>query len=497
MSRQFETVTRSIIEKPGDDGSTLSKHFPDFIWVLRDVLLLPATKDGRELPPTDFLIQQVLNHGKGKATTKADEVACAIMTSFPSVQCVTLPPPSVNAAVMENISSCEQDLNPDFNKGVEAFVHNLCDHVKAKSGYEIGKQVTGLLLAHMVTKYVEKVNEPGSLSCISDVWSVTINNVCTKNMEELLNEYDEEMRKIISERGLPMEEGDKQDEDKTNPTTLLGIHRIICQRKISTFIERVGHFMTSQNIGDLTSKFENALVTYKEVPFIDPNSGKQLFEKKIVGGSLKKYVDENYETSQVTSRAVFERLYGPIKKKTELIVGEESHYTFQEFLHDLQTLATEYHKQAVGPAKWDVYQEKKEYIEQNRKAFESLLGYQKKMFEEAQRVADAEARNRKFNETINSLQAQMNQQQDTNERRLLQLQQHHESELDKMQKQTEEKLQAEKKHMEQMIQANMHEAQTNIQEKLEFQRKEHKEELQSIQHFHTQQMQQFLDKGMY
>ena len=490
-------IARSIIEKPGEDGSTLSKHFPDFIWLLRDVMLqLPAAEDGKQLSPTDYIIQKVLKRGQGRNyESNTDKVAGAIITSFPSIKCVMISSPG-DKDVIQNIASRQQDLSPIFNKEVEAFVHHLCDHAKPKYGYEMGSLVTGPLLARMVAEYVKIVNKPGAIPCISDVWSATIESEYVRNMNQLLKEYDDEMGEMISKRGMPMEEGDKEEEDKKNPTTLLGIHRKICQQKTTTLIERVGRFTTSQkSIGDLTSKFENALVTFKEV-LIDPNSGKQHFEKEIVGGILKKYVDENYKMSQVFCRAVFERLYDPIRKRTELKVDEESQYTFEQLLQDLQTLYTEYHKKAVGPARWEVYEEKTEYIEQKKRAFESFVGYQKKMFEGAQRVAEAEAKNHKFNETIMLLEAQINQQRETNEKQLSQLQNHHEAELDKMQKQIEAKMQTEKKHMEQMMQANVHETRTKLEEKLEFQCKEYQEEFQCMQQNYEQQMQQMQGKGI-
>eukprot|EP00731_Ephydatia_muelleri_P012791 Em0007g101a len=369
--KQFEMITKSIIEKLGDDGSTPSKHFPDFIWLLRDVVLQLPVVDGQRLSPTDFLIQKVLNRSQGSIETKEDKVASAIMTSFSSVKCIMLPHPSHDAEVIQNIASQKQDLNPRFNKEVEAFVQQLYDYAKPNCGYEIGSKVIGTLLAEMVIKYVEVVNETGTIPCISDVWSATVEIECDKNVKELISEYDAEVSESISKRGMPMEEGVQTDEDKENPTTLLGIHHKIYYQTISTLIKRVGCFLTHQEIQDLTSKFTNAVVTFNDVP----PSG-----KKISGGILKKHVDENYKQSQCTCRALFEQLFSPIKKKTELTAG--NNYTPENLQHDLKILETEYHKQAVGPAKRKVYEEKKECIEETRRVFVETRKELKKLKDE-------------------------------------------------------------------------------------------------------------------
>ena len=56
-----------------------------------------------QLSPTEYLIQKVLNHGRGKVASTADKVAGAIM-SFPSITCVSLPSPSDNPEVVRNIA---------------------------------------------------------------------------------------------------------------------------------------------------------------------------------------------------------------------------------------------------------------------------------------------------------------------------------------------------------------------------------------------------------
>ena len=50
-------------------------------------------------------------------------------------------------------------------------------------------------------------------------------------------------------------EGDKQDDDTENPTTLRRIRHKICRPKITILIKKVGSFLNSKGIQVLTSEF--------------------------------------------------------------------------------------------------------------------------------------------------------------------------------------------------------------------------------------------------
>ena len=463
---------------------SLANHFPDFVWLLRDVHLTPTGKDGKKVTPTEYLTEIVLCRGRGFVESKEEQVARAIMTSFPSVKCVALRAPSTDPEVMQNIASRQESLDPRFNREVEDFVQQLCESVKPKHGYCIADQISGPLLAEMVDKYVVIVNDPNAIPCISDVWSASIESVCRKKMEQLAMEYDSEMSAAISRIGMPMEE-DGNCDDKEDPTTLLGIHRRVLQLKTSALINQVGHFLSSsdsgQTIEQVTTALERTIATFEESPVSEPHWGSVLAQKKIVGGILKKYADQNYKMSQDTCRTVFETLYKPIREKTEL--NDDGKYTFEMLIQDLNTLENEYCMKAIGPAKWDVYKEKKEYVEQNNDTFENLLDYKQKAFEEAQRAAELDAMNCRYAKKIKSLAEQMNREQESNEKKLLELQELHRDELRRMEKLIANRMKAECKLMDELTKANMKETTERVrknEELIEAQRKQFEAKMMKI-----------------
>ena len=42
------------------DPSEFQKHFPQFIWLLRDVINPPCDKDGKDIPLNDYVNEEVL-----------------------------------------------------------------------------------------------------------------------------------------------------------------------------------------------------------------------------------------------------------------------------------------------------------------------------------------------------------------------------------------------------------------------------------------------------
>ena len=95
---------------------------------------------------TIIYIRQVLRRGKSYNPDKSDEVGRAIMTFFPNIECKTLPLPHSDKNVIRNIAQHTNDLNPDFEKGVQGFMTYLIQKVQtngAKHGYQTGSIITG------------------------------------------------------------------------------------------------------------------------------------------------------------------------------------------------------------------------------------------------------------------------------------------------------------------------------------------------------------------
>ena len=148
----------------------LRNNFPDFLWLLRDVHLLPVDHSGKEIPPTEYLKTKVLVRSKRFTPTKSDDVSRAILSFFPTVECMTLPPPHSDPSMIRDIVNNEHLLEKGFNDKVHTLVEYLLQKVQPKRGYLKGMCVDGILFAELVTKYIESLNDPDSIPCLDNSW---------------------------------------------------------------------------------------------------------------------------------------------------------------------------------------------------------------------------------------------------------------------------------------------------------------------------------------
>ena len=227
-----------------DDSLDLKNFFPDFLWLLRDAILtVPSGPDGKPMSPTDYLITSVLKRGKSFKESTSDMVGRAILTVFPTIECMTLPPPSADPSVMQDIVTKQDLLSLQFNKQLNELVGYVLRHVQPKKGYAQGKVVDGPLLVTMTTQYLEAVNNPDAIPCITNTWRAAVEIRCKNVIDQMVQEYVHEMEMKVAEVGFPMEEDSPGDTDPTKPCTLLGIHRMILLEKSKSLLRQVGHFI--------------------------------------------------------------------------------------------------------------------------------------------------------------------------------------------------------------------------------------------------------------
>ena len=333
--RQFAKVAESIIVKQNgmDKDTSLARHFPDFIWLLRDVRLA-ITVNGENVKIKDYIKTTVFG------CANEHPVGRAIMTIFPSFDAVEIRPPN-DSDLSDNNVSCQETLTSTFHKQVEDFVHHLREIVKPKQGFD------GPLLAEMADKYVAVVNDPDATPCISDM---CMEGIANSKIKQLAKEYDREMSAAIR---MPIES-----------TTLIGAHNRILAMKKTALIKEVQCYLSSSRLEQTIKELEDKIATFEGSD-----------SKKIVGGILKKYTDQNYEISKECCKSVFDKLYKCIKEKTDR--DQYGEYTMEMMSHDLQDLEIKYYKSVVGPAQWDVYEEKKEYIQSKKEAYRNILDRKK------------------------------------------------------------------------------------------------------------------------
>ena len=432
----FVKLAKSVAIKKGSEDkdfnpNELRKYFPDFLWLLRDVTLQSTDENGREITPTEFLLKRVLAADDSKFyESTRDQVGRAILTFFPSVNCVTLPPLSVDTNVMRNIEESIDKLNPNFNKEIDDLTIFLKGKVSTKKVFQTGESVHGRLLAYLIQEFVKEVNDPNNTPVLANTWDSTIKLLINEVTDRLLKEYTVEFTKIYEEdnAGGPLEEGDSSGEGQTSTTTIFGIHHSLMLDKTKKLIEEVGRFcVTAASSNELTQ--EKLLASFKEkiveirMETIRDHNGKLTKQAVVVGGILFDFTQENFKCSYNHCCKIFEKIYKPIKDK---IIFPDGTYNFNNLQEDLGNLHYKYFLQSIGPAKWDVYDEKKKVIEIDQAIFQRLAGYEEKILEINKRLAEAERQNQQLSEAINQLRQNLEDENNQNKTIIKQLQKENE-----------------------------------------------------------------------
>ena len=413
----FVKLASSVTIKKGSSKSSINelrKYFPDFLWLLRDVTLQPTDENGSRISPRDFLKTRVLVQGDDSfEESVSDKVSRAIITFFPTIDCITLPPPSTDEHVMKHVYENTDKLDPEFNKQIKDLVEHLKQKMLTKKVFDSGEAVTGPFFACLTQQFVEAVNDPTNIPVLANTWESTIkifiSDVQEKLKQEYTQEFTEAMKKASTNDG-PLEEGDSSGEGQSTMTTIFGIHHALIVDKNAKLLKEVGQFcVTGTTVGsELTQEqvlkdFKKSIIEVKKSLVLDQEA-KSTTKNVVIGGVLFSFVQENYRRSQKYCCKVFDDLYMAIKDK---ILSPSGTYTFSNLQADLHKLHEHYLLQAIGPAKWEVYDEKEKVLETDQVIFQRLEGYEERLMKSDREIADSIRRNQQMSEDINQLRQQL------------------------------------------------------------------------------------------
>ena len=462
----FANLATSILVKNTsvEEGSffDLKKYFPSFLWLLRDVHLLPTKPDGTLITPTEYLLSTVLRRGNSFKETKNDEVGRAILTFFPSVKCKTIQPPSSNPSVIRDIAHQQGNLDPGFNKQVEELVSYVLHCLRPKRGIDVGNLVDGPMLAAMATEYLKAVNNPDSIPCIADTWNTALEKRCKEVLDRLTAEYERDLEAQIAVVGLPVEEDRADSTSVAQPQTLFGIHRSVLLKKTKILMKQLGHYLQGPleehaqssilSKESLCAELEHRTAVFKEEDTLTEVEGELRRKKTVTGGLLYKFAQQNFTASRSSCLALFDRLYEPIKSKT---LSDSGSYSFNDLLEDLKKLHFEYFRNAIGPAKWDVYSKKHEFIRAQKEAYSVLKGFQQKAFDAAQKAAEESTKAAQLADTVHNIQLQMKNDTELKQKRIEAMQREHQEEMERLRREEADRIEKDRQKYEDFMNAHM------------------------------------------
>ena len=88
-------------------------------------------REGKELDPTEFLHTRVLASESGELT----DLGKSLVTLFPSLECATLPLPSIRPSIVHDNFNKQDQLNPKFNSKVDSLVQQILQKVTPKKAF--------------------------------------------------------------------------------------------------------------------------------------------------------------------------------------------------------------------------------------------------------------------------------------------------------------------------------------------------------------------------
>ena len=388
----------------------------------------------------------------------SDKVGRAIVTFFPSVNCITLPPPSSNVDLMRKIEENVDKLDPNFNKQIDDLVAFLKEKVSMKKVFQTGEGVHGHLFACLTQEFVKEVNDPNNTPALANTWESTIKLLVNEANDRLLKEYTDEFTKIYEEdnAGGPLEEGDSSGEGQTSATTIFGIHHALMLDKNKKLIEEVGRFcVTTATSGDAELTQEKLLDCFKKkivevkMETIKDHEGKKIEHAVVIGGILFNFTHENCQRSYKHCCQVFDRLYKPINDKIQFPDGAT--YNFNTLREDLTNLHDKYFLQAIGPAKWDVYDEKKKVIETDKAMFQRLTGYEEKMMKADKEIAEAKRQNQQMSESVNQLRQKLEDENNEHKANIEQVKQQHDEVITRLREEMKHQKEVEEQKLKEFM----------------------------------------------
>ena len=350
----FSQLSSSLLLNDEHEYDSISKNFPDFVWLIRDSQLdLPAGVDS----PTTFLMENVLRRSaNAKKVTTEDCIVNAILRLFSSITCLTLPSPSADPNVLSSIVEKQDLLNPKFKAELQDLIDYTKQHVRVKS--LCGRECkNGTMWGELVSKFVDLVNHDDQLA-LTNTYVAAAESALSKLSLKLVEEYKCEMKQRMDGK-FPMEEYSSDP----SVETLLSIHHSIWYHKQQKFVSQVDYLLSvsSEDEHAVLQKKEAALSSFMNAicKLSDTESGQQVKD-----GVLYQFALENRNASRHHCRISAKQAF---RKVRDAILATEKNKPKAD-LNDIMTTAEQaYYAQAIGPAKDEIYLQNRQELDESCK----------------------------------------------------------------------------------------------------------------------------------
>lgn len=330
------------------DPTQHKQHFPDFIWLLRNVIDLPEDEDGNEIPLKTYVLSEV-----ACSTQQTRLVSETLQAVFPSIEYLYLPQPSADPADIVNLHNCWNRLEDEFKDKIEEIEQYLLKNVRPKFFFDHGRFVTGVDLALLLRNHVNTINTHNCLPNLEQSWVAVMKLRLRDIQSEVVDKYMREMEKKTS--GLfPIEESVAVTQ--IYKCSLMQLHWSVFETCYSQMRQDITHLLPHHVSNDLNTYSQSLLdeFSHKVAEFGTDN----LLETEIPkGGLLMRFVEQNYRHSKEMCVELWDGLFKESGIRDRVIKALNQSKAV-DVSSDIAHLVEEYMVHAVGPAKQEVLEQK-------------------------------------------------------------------------------------------------------------------------------------------
>ncbi|XP_068100136.1 guanylate-binding protein 3-like [Hyperolius riggenbachi] len=198
---EFADLIKVKSKNNDDEEDKFSRHFPMFIWALRD-FTLKLEHNNKEITEDEYLenalkLQKVEDTQENPRRIK-ERNACrdCIRMYFKTRKCFVFDPPSADKEIIQRMDEvAEEQLRPAFVAQARKFCEYVFCHAEVKLLDQI-HPVTGKMLGELVKQYTEVLMNSNDAACIENV----VVSISEMENQAAVREATEHYEKLMNER---------------------------------------------------------------------------------------------------------------------------------------------------------------------------------------------------------------------------------------------------------------------------------------------------------
>jgi len=187
------------------DARELGRHFPDFLWLVRDFSLQLRDEHGEALSENEYLEQALRDQSADNVDSDAARQSIAeknrlralLRAYFPRRSCATLVRPCANESDLQRLDSMpDSALRAEFVQAARRLQSRVLRAAPAKSIGDSGKTLSGRGLLRLCRSYVDAMNS-GAAPVIRDSWAL----LSEVQFRDAVESADDCYRQVVEQSG--------------------------------------------------------------------------------------------------------------------------------------------------------------------------------------------------------------------------------------------------------------------------------------------------------